>query len=92
MVSGGDVTLTVTDDQTSASDFEVTIRVRESQPSALADDTDETLKFVLPKGFVWKKSNESVELGSGPRIWGDEDMLEALKFHVDEDELTIELP
>jgi hypothetical protein len=92
-VGGGDVTLTVTDDQTSDSDFTVKIRIKESRPGALADDTDESLKFLLPDGFVWSKTNEGITVGNGiKKIWGDDAMLSALKFHVDEDELTVELP
>ncbi|MCL6560961.1 MAG: copper amine oxidase N-terminal domain-containing protein, partial [Firmicutes bacterium] len=86
VVGGGDVTITVTDDQTSDSDFTVTMRIKESRAGALADDTDESLKFILPDGFVWKKDLQEVK-----KIWGDQTMLDNLTFNYDEDEVSVGL-
>ena len=63
-IGTGDVTVTVSDQETSNSDFDVTIRIKENVAGALKVD-DESLKFVLPDGFVWKT-------GFGyTHIWGD---------------------
>lgn len=87
-VTGGNVTVSVTDDDTSNSDFTIKVRVKESKAGALEDDSDSTLKFVLPDGFKW---NDPQNLGK-KRIWGDQTMLDALSYTVDEDTLKLVLP
>lgn len=92
-VSGGAVDIEVTDLDTFSDYGDVTIRVEEDVPDSL-DDTNESLQFTLPDGFVWS-SVESVKV-----YWGKVDgyatndaladyLEDSLK--IDDDELTLDL-
>jgi len=81
-IGTGDVTVTVSDKETSNSDFEVTLRVKENVAGALEVD-NESLKFTLPDGFEWKNDFDY------SHRWGD-DIGEDLYIDVEEDELMVE--
>lgn len=83
-ISGGDVTVSVVDDETFDDTGVVTIRVKESLAGALGDATD-ALKFELPDGFVWDMASS----GTIPvtRIWGDN--IGSLSYTADDEEIEI---
>lgn len=88
-IGSGDVTVTVTDEETSNSDFAVTIRVKENVAGALEVD-DESLKFTLPDGFEWKSNSDfdaSLDSDNVTYKWGEKPL--ALDVDVDEDELYL---
>jgi uncharacterized Zn-binding protein involved in type VI secretion len=81
-IGTGDVTVTVSDQETSNSDFDVTIRIKENVAGALKVD-DESLKFVLPDGFVWKT-------GFGyTHIWGD-NLAGDFSINIEDSKLTFD--
>jgi len=86
--SGGDVTISVTDDQTSNSDFDVTIRIKESRAGSLKDKSD-SIKLILPDGFVWDDTVDDPTAVCNP-IWGT-DVSGYLSFTYDDEELKIGL-
>ncbi|NLE90555.1 MAG: hypothetical protein GX602_06475, partial [Dehalococcoidales bacterium] len=81
-IGTGDVTVTVIDQETSNSDFDVTIRIKENVAGALKVD-DESLKFVLPDGFVWKT-------GFGyTHKWGD-NLAGDFSINIEDNKLTFD--
>jgi len=83
--SGGEVTVSVKDTQTSNSDFEVTLRIEENTTGAFENEAD-SLKFILPDGYEW--STPAVT-GGPTRIWGD-DNVASYTFTPDQDELSFD--
>jgi len=89
--SAGDVTISVTDDQTSNSDFEVTIRIKESRAGSLKDKSD-SIKLILPDGFVWDDSVAANDPDVYTQIWGTDVLNDCgLSFSYDDEELKIGL-
>jgi len=71
-VTGGEVTVEVVDDETFGDDGgKVTIRIEEDRPGALEVD-DESVKFILPKGFEWGDVDPTdVKIINGNLSYGD---------------------
>jgi hypothetical protein len=86
-VSDGEATISVTDDETSNDDFEVTIRIKESRAGALSDE-DDSIKLSLPDGFEWNGTDGDIDAEDYKTIWGQDLNLTA---NYDEEELEIGL-
>jgi len=88
-VSGGEVEVEVTDTDDFRDSGEVTLRITEDRPGAF-DEDPESLKLVLPDGFVWDDAIDGTAIGTGDVqvIYGSG---LAGTIEVDEDELMVSI-
>ena len=96
-VTGGEVTVTVTDDEAFGDGGgDVTLRLREDRAGAFDDDA-ESVKITLPKGFEWADNEGYVTTGSKPTTdyyaWlvdGDDAVVDDYYIEIDKDELILD--
>ena len=97
-VTGGEVTVEVTEDDTFSADTsgEVTIRIEEDRAGALAVD-EESVKITLPEGFEWAAlpvSGASIGSGSASDVWlvsGAIAEVAGYRVYIHADELTLDV-
>ncbi len=86
-VSGGEVTVSVSNVDSWTDHDQITLRITEDRAGAL-DDGNESLKFKLPNGFIWQTVDEV------NTIWGTdiEATVAAGLSGTGDDELVLDLP
>ncbi|TEB17725.1 hypothetical protein Psfp_00217 [Pelotomaculum sp. FP] len=91
-VTGGEVAVSVSGEDSFTDSDEITFRVTEDTAGSLSED-DESLIIKLPSGFTWAATGggDDITVSADNIIWGDERaaFLDGITITCDEDELTI---